>query len=160
NTGGAFALDGSTGRITVANAAALDFETTPVFTLAVLVSDNGSPARATTAAITIRLNDVVEQSSSSSTATQTVAMNNTLTFSGAPGNNLSALVPASGAARIQVSLTASHGKLTLPRTAGLIFQVGDGKNDRTETFRGTSAAVKAALEGLRYIPVKGYVGTA
>src|SRR5262249_39732795 len=60
NTGGAFALDGSTGRITVANPAALDFETPPVFTLAVLVSDNGSPARSTTAAITIRLDDIAE----------------------------------------------------------------------------------------------------
>ena len=41
NTGGAFAIDPTTGAITVANAAALDFETTPSFTLTVQVTDAG-----------------------------------------------------------------------------------------------------------------------
>ncbi len=35
NTGGAFAIDGSSGQITVANSAPLDFETTPSFDLTV-----------------------------------------------------------------------------------------------------------------------------
>jgi hypothetical protein len=39
NTGSAFAISGTTGQITVANSLALDFETTPVFTLTVTVSD-------------------------------------------------------------------------------------------------------------------------
>jgi hypothetical protein len=159
NTGGAFALDGRSGQITVDNRAALDFETTPVFTLTVKVSDNGSPAESSTAAITIRLNDVVENPQSSSTATQAVAENSTQTFSGAAGNDINDLVPDTGAALVQVSLRASHGRLTLAHTAGLKFQVGDGKGDRALTFRGTSSAVKAALKGLRDVPVKGYAGT-
>ena len=44
NTAGAFAIDPSTGQITVANSAALDFETTPSFSLTVQVTDDGSPA--------------------------------------------------------------------------------------------------------------------
>ena len=44
NTGGAFAIDPVTGAITVANPAALDFETTPVFVLTVSATD-GTHAR-------------------------------------------------------------------------------------------------------------------
>ncbi len=43
NTGNAFAIDSSTGAITVNDSAALDFETTPTFGLTVQVTDNGSP---------------------------------------------------------------------------------------------------------------------
>lgn len=42
NTGNAFAIDSANGQITVANRNALDFETTPVFTLTVRVSDDVS----------------------------------------------------------------------------------------------------------------------
>jgi hypothetical protein len=59
NTSGAFGIDGS-GRITVANSQALDFETTPVFQLTVQVTDGGNPSLADTAAVTVRLADVAE----------------------------------------------------------------------------------------------------
>ncbi|HEX5068161.1 MAG TPA: cadherin repeat domain-containing protein, partial [Myxococcota bacterium] len=58
NTGGAFALDPTTGQITVANPAALDFETTPSFTLTVQVTDAGGLTD--TATITVDLNDANE----------------------------------------------------------------------------------------------------
>lgn len=41
NTGNAFTIDSQTGAITVANSAALDFETTPSFSLTVTATDNG-----------------------------------------------------------------------------------------------------------------------
>lgn len=41
NTNGAFAINAATGEITVANSAALDFETTPSFSLTVTATDNG-----------------------------------------------------------------------------------------------------------------------
>ena len=41
NTGGAFAIDPTTGAITIANASALDFEATPSFRLTVEVTDAG-----------------------------------------------------------------------------------------------------------------------
>ena len=40
NTGGAFAINPTTGEITVANSAVLDFETNPTFTLTVQITDN------------------------------------------------------------------------------------------------------------------------
>ncbi len=60
NTNGAFAINASTGAITVANVAALDFETTPVFNLTVRATDNGSPALFGQAVVTINLTDIVE----------------------------------------------------------------------------------------------------
>jgi len=59
NTGGAFAIDATTGAITVANASALDFETTPVFTLTVQVTDAGGLTG--TATVTVSLSDVDER---------------------------------------------------------------------------------------------------
>ena len=48
------------GVITVANSTALDFETTPSFTLNVTVTDNGNPQLSDTAVITINLTNVNE----------------------------------------------------------------------------------------------------
>ncbi len=60
NIGGAFAVNPMTGQLTVAAAAAVDFETNPVFQLTVVATDNGSPALSGSAVITVRLTDVDE----------------------------------------------------------------------------------------------------
>jgi VCBS repeat-containing protein len=60
NAGGAFAVS-SSGVITVANTAPLDFETTPQFVLTISVSDNATPVSASsTGTITINLGNVNE----------------------------------------------------------------------------------------------------
>ena len=59
NTGGAFAIDAS-GQITVANPAALDFETTPSFTLTVQVQDQGGTGLTDTATVTVNLTNANE----------------------------------------------------------------------------------------------------
>ena len=56
NTDNAFAIDPSTGRISVANSGALDFETTPTFALAVQVTDDGAPPLSALATVTIVVN--------------------------------------------------------------------------------------------------------
>ena len=56
--GGAFAIDAATGEITVADSTQLDFETTPVFNLAVTVTDAGGLTD--TAAVTVSLTNVNE----------------------------------------------------------------------------------------------------
>jgi len=58
NTSGAFSINSATGELYVANAAALDFETTPVFNLTVRVTDDGTPTLNRTATITVNLNNV------------------------------------------------------------------------------------------------------
>ncbi len=56
NTGGAFAIDATTGQITVANSEALDYGTIPSFTLTVAAIDTEGAYG--TATITINLNDI------------------------------------------------------------------------------------------------------
>lgn len=60
NTDGAFAINPTTGQITVANPAAIDFDINPVFSLTVKVTDAGSPLPNdfSTATITINLTNV------------------------------------------------------------------------------------------------------
>ncbi len=60
NTNNAFAINPATGQLSVANFAALDFETTPIFNLTVTATDNGTPAASTEAEITVNLIDVPE----------------------------------------------------------------------------------------------------
>lgn len=57
NTGGAFAIDPDTGEITVADQFAMDFETSPVFSLEVSVTDSGEGSLVGTGTITINLRD-------------------------------------------------------------------------------------------------------
>src|SRR5439155_4690228 len=60
NASGAFALDPATGRITVANPAALNFEAAPPLSLLVRVTDSGSPTQSASALVVVTLDDVNE----------------------------------------------------------------------------------------------------
>jgi hypothetical protein len=59
-----------------------------------------------------------------------------------------------------VTLSATHGTLTLSQLTGLTFTVGDGTADATMTFTGTMANINAALNGLTYAPTADYNGAA
>ncbi len=58
NTSNAFAINATTGQITVNNSAALDFENMPPFVLTISVTDSGNPARTSSAKLGIKLTDV------------------------------------------------------------------------------------------------------
>ena len=60
NTGNVFDIDDN-GVITVLDASALDFETTPSYTLTITATDNGSPAMMDTATVTITVNDINDE---------------------------------------------------------------------------------------------------
>ncbi len=75
NTGGAFAINASSGQITVNNSAALNYEATPTFHLTVQVTDNGTPPASGSNTITINLNDVNEAPTDISLSNNTVAEN-------------------------------------------------------------------------------------
>lgn len=55
NTNGAFSINSSTGKIVVANSAAINYETNPIFTLVVKVQDNGTGSLSSQATVTINL---------------------------------------------------------------------------------------------------------
>ncbi len=78
NTGGAFAINSTTGEITVANSSALDFETNPTFTLTVEVTDNDGLTD--TATITINLNDLDETPPTVDIQGEPAIVNNTAAY--------------------------------------------------------------------------------
>ncbi|MBI2805771.1 MAG: cadherin-like domain-containing protein [Planctomycetes bacterium] len=91
-----------------------------------------------------------------------------LDFSAGNGNAISIGDLDAGNEDLQVTLTATHGTVTLSSTTGLSFSfsdsngtgAGDGTADTTMTFRGTVSAINAALNGLTFIPTSNYVGDA
>jgi len=84
NTAGAFSIDAN-GQIEVANSAALDFETNPVFNLTIEATDDGTPAKSDTTSVSISLNDVNDAPIWTSTA-----LAPTWTENGGPVNLFSA----------------------------------------------------------------------
>jgi hypothetical protein len=86
----------------------------------------------------------------------------TLIFSPGSGNAISVsdLDVDEGTGLLRVTLTATHGRLTLGQLAGLTFSAGDGTSDVTMTFSGTTAAINAALDGLGFAPDANYNGPA
>ncbi len=74
NTNGGFAINTTSGVITVANSAALDYETTPSFSLQVTATDNDlNTPKSGSATITVNLNPVNEAPVVSGIPDQTIA---------------------------------------------------------------------------------------
>lgn len=122
NTGGAFAINANTGVVSVAQSAALDFETTQVFTLQVQATDNGTPALSGTGTITIHLQNVVESPVHLS--------GNDLYVSGTASHDTIYLWSGSGTGQAFVWMNGSmYGSFSLPGDGRVKVQGGEG-NDR------------------------------
>lgn len=131
NTGNAFAINSTTGQITINNSGAVNFEVTPQFTLQIQVTDGGTPALSTFGVVTINVTDVNEtpsitsgqvfsvvEQTSANTVVGTVsasdpdlsAPNNTLTFGISGGNTNQAF-----------AIDPATGQITVNNSAALIF---------------------------------------
>ncbi len=64
NTGNAFSLNASSGVLTIANPAAINYETQASYTLTIRVADNGVPSQSSQAQVTIQLIDLPESTGS------------------------------------------------------------------------------------------------
>src|SRR5207249_47463 len=87
----------------------------------------------------------------------------TLTFNAANTNKIStsdADIADTAGGKFKVTLSVTHGTLSLSGTTGLAFTIGDGTADATMVFTGLPADVNAALDGLRYFPTADYNGPA
>ena len=72
---GIFSINSTTGDISVANASALDYETTTSYTLDIVVTDNGAPVMTDTETITIDVLDVPENTAPVVTGFGTTSVN-------------------------------------------------------------------------------------
>ena len=89
---------------------------------------------------------------------QTVPEDSTLIFSAGNGNAISIADPDAGTADVLVQLTGTNGAISLGQTTGLHFSAGDGTSDATMTFTGTTSAINAALNNMRFVPSADYNG--
>jgi hypothetical protein len=91
---------------------------------------------------------------------QTTNENTNLVFSTTNNNLISISDPDAGTSPVKVTLTATHGVLTLSGTNNLSFTTGDGTADATMTFTGTISNINTALAGLIFAPTANYNGPA
>ncbi len=81
-----------------------------------------------------------------------------LTLSGS--NLVSVSDVDAGTGVMQVTLSSTHGVLTLSGSAGLTFVTGDGTADANMTIQGTLANINAALDGMQFDPDADFHGVA
>jgi hypothetical protein len=86
----------------------------------------------------------------------TVNENASLVFSGAHGNAITVGDVDGGSSSETVTLSVTHGTLTLGSTAGLTGLTGNG--GASLSFSGTIAQLNAAMNGLTYTPTAHYHG--
>ncbi|MFK2905978.1 DUF4347 domain-containing protein [Dyella ginsengisoli] len=91
-------------------------------------------------------------------AGQSLNQDSSLAFNSGNGNLVAVSDADANGGIEQVTLTVTHGALSLSGTTGLSFLVGSGSGDATMTFQGTLADINAALNGMVYTPTAGYHG--
>jgi PKD repeat protein len=92
-------------------------------------------------------------------ATASVNENASLIFSTTNGNAISVTDSKAGSGTEQLTVSATHGTLTLASTKGV--SLTSASNGSTSvTLKGTLTNLNAALNGLRFTPTTGYSGSA
>ena len=110
--------------------------------------------------ITVNVNPVNDGPVISVPAVQNKQEDETVVFSAAGGNAISIVDVDADPGGVQVTLAATNGTITLGGTANLTFVSGDGTADGQMVFKGTTAAVNAALNGLSFVPTRDFSGIA
>ena len=153
NTGSAFAINAVSGQVTVNNSSSVDFESTPVFTLTLRATDNGTPALFKNATLTITLTNVNDSPVLTVPGAQVVFENSNLTVSGIAVADQDIALDS-----MAVCVSAVHGFVSLSTIVGLRFTTGDGSVDATICFKGRKTVVNNALNNLVYKSIDDYVG--
>ncbi|HEV3304153.1 MAG TPA: putative Ig domain-containing protein [Planctomycetaceae bacterium] len=92
------------------------------------------------------------------TLTASDNQNNSLTFSASNGNPISINDGFAGTSQEQLTLSVSHGVLTLASGSGVTVTAG-ANGSASLTIAGTLAQLNSALNGLVYAPTSGYTGS-
>ncbi|HET6328177.1 MAG TPA: hypothetical protein VFG04_26065 [Planctomycetaceae bacterium] len=124
--------------------------------LAVSLNDSGDSLSASKS-VALTINGLAPPSITAP-ATVSVVQNGSLAFSSANGNAISASDAAAGSSSDSLTLTVTHGTLTLSTVSGLTFTSGTN-GSAIFTVSGTIANLNAALNGLTYTPTAGYTGS-
>ncbi|RLS51385.1 MAG: DUF4347 domain-containing protein [Planctomycetota bacterium] len=156
NAGGRFAINGTTGEVTVANGELIDYEQTASHNITVRVTDQAGLFYDELFAITVT-NVSQENPTLIVPGAQTMNEDGSLIFNSGNGNVIR--INSDAGNSLNVTLTATNGTLSLSGTTGLIFTSGDGTTDATMTFSGTVENINTALSGLSYHPIANFSGS-
>jgi len=121
------------------------------------------PLDSETKTVTITVTAVNDAPVNTVPGAQTTVEDNAKVFSSGNGNQVSVAdvdVLETVGGELEVTISVTHGTLTLSGTTGLTFSVGDATADTTMTFTGTPSDVNVALNGLSYAPTPNYNGPA
>jgi len=80
-------------------------------------------------------------------------------FAGSDGIVISDGDPDTTGVPVSITVSATHGTISLSGTSGLTFQSGTQNNGALATFIGNIADVDKALRGMAFIPDAGFAGT-
>lgn len=152
---GAFAIDSDTGVLTVADGNLLDHETQPTHSITVRVTEG---TLSHDRVYTIVLGNLALEVDASGPASASTAEDTARVFSAAGGNAVTVSDGTAGDTRLQVSLSVSHGTLTLFQTTGLTI-VSGANGSSAMVLDGLESALNAALDGLTYAPASHYFGS-
>lgn len=132
-------------------------------TLTVVTNDLGNTgtggARSDTDTVAITVSATNDQPTISSPAGISVNEDSFVLLQSSSSNGILVNDVDLGAGKLRVTLTLTHGVITLSQMTSLTFSVGDGTSDATMTFTGARTAINLALEGARITPAAGYVGS-
>jgi hypothetical protein len=92
-------------------------------------------------------------------STASLTENSSLTFSSANGDAISVADASAGSNSDSLTLSVSHGTLTLSTTSGLTFSPGTSNGTASFTVTGTISNLDAALSGLIYHPTSNFTGS-
>ena len=120
---------------------------------------SGGPLSASDS-VAVAVNAVNDAPANTVSGAQSTNEDTPLVFSTANGNAISVSDVDAGTSPVQVTLTATHGVLTLAGTTGLSFVSGDGTADASMSFTGELTDINAALDGLGFAPDLNYNGAA
>ena len=163
NTSDAFGID-ATGRISVLDSTALNFEVTPSFTLTVLATDNGLPTLSATTTVTVNLlniNDapVLDDGGSMSLATinQGDVSNPGTLITDILATPEDPILDEDNGALSGIAVTGAdttHGTGSSPRTMGVTWSALGAVSDSSARLLAADAQTR-----LRFVPASGYSGT-
>ncbi|HGG59695.1 MAG TPA: BspA family leucine-rich repeat surface protein, partial [Gammaproteobacteria bacterium] len=153
NAGGRFAIDNNTGVITVADGSLLDYASNSSHDITIRATDQTGLTYDEVFTIQVRppINSLPTSVS--------VDEDSSITFSAANGNAVKVQSDNPASTPMDVTLSVSHGVLTLSQTTGLTFISGDGAADASLRIIGARSDINAALDGMTYTPNANYNGS-
>ncbi|MEO1528811.1 MAG: LamG-like jellyroll fold domain-containing protein, partial [Planctomycetota bacterium] len=147
DAGGRFAIDSSTGEITVADGSLIDYETAMSHNVDVQVTDAAGNSYTEIMSITV---DNEVDANQTVPGPQTIDEDTTLTFTSGTATEVSVSDSVAATdAHMRVTLSVNDGVLFLSQTTGITF-VENVHGNSSFVIEGTESAINAALDGMTF----------